>query len=1145
MRIFVNLTLLLMVFFSAPAIADNHSTQQQSKSISGVVLDENGELVIGANVSVPGTPLGTVTDLNGKFTLSNIPMDKSSIRITYLGYEPQLVSIANGNEFIVKLVPSEQVLDELVVVGYGSQRVKDLTGAATAIKMDDIITLPGASIVDALSGQVVGLSVKRSSGRPGATGTFKVRQPVTFDDSNAAFNQPLIVVDDVVQVNDLGEPTMTVFNMLDYSEIESMTVLKDASAAVYGSRASAGVILVKTKRGVVGTPKISYSAKLDFSDAISHIQTMNAYETGVFTNRMIKQIYANGGANNTNYLYSDEELNRLKSLNYNWLDEAWHSALSQRHSLTVNGGSDKVTYFAGLNYQTQETNLGKVQDFDKWTFRAGGEMKVTAGLKLSASVSGYSTDKIDVNDQANTSGSPGGTSDYSQLRHVPKYIPTTTDVLDPATNQIKNYYVSPWVGPHSVNVSTDANVGSGYAVWNFFANEASNARKVTDENGWNANFSLIYDVPFIKGLQIKGTYALGYNNTYTNQIGDYYTVARATNTNEAGMHLLGDYTQWNFLNYGDPNGSDVNKKPTIKYNKITRKTEQVNLMLTYNRAFGLHDVGLTGVIERGENEGIEEQLWYRGPGLSYNGVSSTAGTLSTNGSETYLKKFESGSLSYVGRANYKFNNRYLFQFIVRADASTKFAPENYWGIFPTGSLGWVLSEEDFFKNSNFSKYIDFLKFRFSLGQTGKDNVEAWKWMQIYKISATGGLGFGQIGGQPASGASTNGTANRDVRWDTSTKQNYGIDIDLLRNRLSISTDYYYDKTKDLIMLISDTEEPIYIGAAVPPINYGKKDAWGWEFSIRWRDEIKQSLIPSWGPIKYAVGMDYGISWNKTVLGQLEVFDFPSYIDEDRYTGYHSPSGVWGFRTWKHTSSGDGMLRNQEDIDKYWQYLTDLAEASGVTPSYLGITSKSKMFPGMIAYEDQAGKIDVLNKTIAGPDGVISREHGDDYVRLGDDRRHGINTKLNFQWGNLSLSTQLNTSWGGFVTIYNDFTQGISSSNMIWAQLSYVNDMFDPTENPNGKYPSMAVSNTYGEHSDFWQVSSFRMYVRNMVLAYSVPSKWLKRTGIDRVQFSLTGDNLWDFYNPYPDRFRNMYDDVRTSANYPTLRTWTMGVNLTF
>jgi TonB-linked SusC/RagA family outer membrane protein len=1145
MKEFTKLTVMLLLALSTSVFAFGNPMQEQARTISGVVTDENEEPVIGASIFIPGTTVGTTTDLSGKFKL-NVPVDKKTIQVSYLGYSTQTITIGEQKELSIQLVPQTANLGEVVVVGYGTQRVKDLTGAATSIQMDDIVTLPGASIVDALAGQVVGLSVSKSSGRPGATGTFKVRQPVSFD-GNAAFNQPLVVIDDVVQVNHLGEPDMTAFNMLDYSEIESMTVLKDASAAIYGSRASAGVILVKTKRGAIGVPKISYSAKLDFADAISHIKTMNAYETGVFTNRMINQIYANKGANNTNYLYSNDELERMKGLNYNWLDEAWHSSLSQRHSLSVNGGADNVTYFAGLNYQTQETNLGNVQDFDKWTFRAGGEMKVRSGLKLSTSVAGYTTGKVNVAEQAKITsgpwGSQAGSQDYSQLRHMPRYIPFETEILDPLTNQTKMYYVSPWVGPHYVNQSTDANLGSGYAAWNFFANEASKARKTTAENGWNANFSLIYEVPFIKGLTLKGTYAVSYNNTYVNELGDYYQLARAENTNAQGMHLLGDYTQWKFLNYGDPNGTDVNKKPTVIYNKVTRKSEQTNLMIAYNRTFGLHDLALTGVVERAENDGDEEQLFYRGPGISYNGVSSTAGTLSTNGGETYFKKYESGALSYIGRANYKFADRYLFQFIIRADASTKFAPENYWGIFPTGSLGWVLSEEKFFQNSSLSKYIGFLKFRVSLGQTGKDNVEAWRWMQIYKINSTGGLGFGSLGGQPVAGANTNGTANRDIRWDTSTKQNYGLDINLLSNRLTITTDYYYDKTKDLIMLISDPEEPIYIGAAVPPINYGKKNAWGWEFSLRWRDEIKQSLIPSWGAIKYGVGLDYGISWNKTVLGQPEVFDFPSYIDKSDYTGYRSPSSVWGFKTWKNTSSGDGMLRTQEDIDKYWQYLTNLAEASGTTPSYLGITSKTNMYPGMIAYEDQRGKLDAENKTIAGPDGVISREHGDDYVKLADDRRHGINTRLNLHWGNLSFSTQLNTSWGGFSSIYHDVAQKISSSEMIWSQFSYVNDMFDPTENPNGKYPSMAVSNAYGEISDFWQVSSFRMYVRNMVLGYSLPKKWLTKTGIDKLQLSLTGDNLWDFYNPYPDHFRNMYDDARTG--YPTLRTWTMGVNITF
>jgi len=1099
--------------------------------------------LIGVSVLVKGSTQGTVTDFDGKFSLQ-VSSD-AVLQISYIGYQSQDVKVGKQKLLKIAMKPDTKVLDEVVIVGYGTQRVKDLTGAATSVKMDEIIDGPGASLVDALDGQVVGLSVSQSDGRPGSTGSFKVRQPVSFNANDKNFNQPLIVINDIVQVDENGEPTMTAFNMLDQSEIESMTVLKDASAAVYGSRASAGVILVKTKRGTSGAPKISYSGKLDFSDAVSHAKTMSAYDLGVYTNRMFNQTdFKNQNNDYSYYLYSDEELEALKNLNYDWIDRAWHSAVSQRHSLSVNGGSEKVTYFASVNYQDQETNLGDVQDYSKWTFRAGGEVKVTSGLKLSASVSGYNTERVGNNIQTGLNKGPWGnqssSKDYGALLHMPKYIPIETEVYDEVSGEMKTQFVSPWGGPKMLNTNPDASV-KGEPIWNFFADEASKSRKYDNGNGYSANFSLIYDVPFVKGLTMKGTYAVTYNNSHSNVVGDYYTLARAGNTNEPGHHLLGDYTTWGLVNYGDPNGNDISKKPTVSYGKSSSKSESMSFTLSYNRTFGKHDVAATAVVERGENEGDDIAQLYQGVGKSYNGVSSTAGQLSTDAGKTYYKKYESGSLSYIGRASYKYDNRYLAQFVFRSDASTKFAPENYWGFFPTGSLGWVASEEKFFKDSKLANIFDFLKFRYSLGKTGKDNVTAWSWLQIYNISPTSGMGFGSIGGQKAPEALINGTANRDLKWDSTIKQNVGIDMNLFDNRLSFTTDFYYDKTKDLIMMIADDQEPIYIGAKLPSVNYGKKNAWGLELSLRWSDKIEQSLLPSWGPIKYSVGVDYSVSWNKTVLGNEPTFDYPAeMVNQSNWTGYHGMGSTWGFRTWKHTSSGDGILRNQQDIDNYWNYLSELAEASGTTPEFLGIKDKSKLYPGMLVYEDIAGDIDTENRTIAGPDGVISKDHGQDYVKLADNRRHVINTKLRLQWGNFSWSAQLSTSWGGFADFRGAQT---GAGDFQWNQYSYIRDMFDPDNNPNGKYPTMAAGNAYGETSDFWQVSAFRMYVRNMSFAYSIPKPLLKKVGVEALSLSLTGNNLWDFYNPYPDHFINMYDGV--GAGYPTLRTWTLALNLTF
>lgn len=1134
----------------ALAVPEGNTVQavQQNRTVKGTVVDETGEAIIGANVKVVGTTTGSITDLDGNFSLSAPSGGK--IEISFIGYATQAVTIPANGTLRVTMSEDSKLLDEVVIVGYGAQRVKDLTGAASIVQMDEIADLPGASIVDALAGQVVGLNVSRSDGRPGSTGTFTVRSPAPKLTGAVEFG-PLIVIDDVVQVNELGNPDMTAFNMLDHSEIESMTVLKDASAAIYGSRASNGVILVKTKRGQVGAPKITYSGKLDFADAVSHMKTMNAYESGVFTNRMYRQVKANGGTDYTNYSYSDAELETMKGLNYNWLDKAWSSSVSHRHALTVSGGADKVTFFAGITYQKQETNLGNVQDYDKWTFRAGGEMQVAAGLKLSASIAGYNNNKVSAKEQAKFNAGPWGnqaaSQDYAILRHMPKYIPISVDVQQ-ENGSTKNFYTSPWLGPHFVNTSNNNNVSTNYPVWNFFANEASKARKEAEENGYNANFSLTYDVPFVKGLSMKATYALSYTNSLLHDVGDYYTLARATNTNVDGLHLINANTTYDYISYG--RSSNIDNQPKVNYRKPTRKSEQMNFMITYDGTFGEHNVSATGVVERGEASGNGLELLYKGPWDSYNGVSSSAGTISTGGSDNQFTRSESGTLSYIGRVNYKYGNRYLAQFLIRSDASTKFAPENYWGTFPTGSLGWVASEEKFFKNSKISKYIDYLKVRASLGKTGKDNVAAWSWMPAFDVSTTSGLGFGSLDGQPTFGAvfKNNGVFNRNIKWDTTIKQNYGIDVNLLNNRLSFSVDYFYDKTKDLLMQVTaDAEnDPVYRGAGVPMINYGKSDAWGWEFSAKWTDKINQSILPSWGPIRYGIGMDYSISWNKLVLGEEWVFDYPSEMDEAMRTGHRGPDREWGFRTWKQTSKGDGMLRTQEDIDNYWQYLTDLATAAGTNPNYLGVTSKDNMRLGMLAYEDVRGDIDVANQTIAGPNGVISADHGEDYVKLANDRRHNVNTKLSAQWGNLSFGAQLSTSWGGYNVINDASTYqsiGTGNNDMIWAQYAYVTDMFDPEDNPSGKYPSMAVSSAWNRRSDFWKVNTFRMYVRNMSLAYALPKNLTQKINVDRLQFTLTGNNLWDFYNPYPKKFRNMYDSSK--SGYPTLRTWTLGVNLTF
>lgn len=1091
------------------------SEQQQSKiQVSGNIVDEKGEPVIGASVIEEGTSNGTVADLDGKFSLTVSP--DATLQISYLGYNTQRISVKGQIHFSIIMKEDSKSLDEVVVVGYGTQRVKDVTGAVTSVKMSDISELAGASLIDALKGQVVGLSVTQSSGRPGATGSFKIRESFSWGEGSTGYT-PLIVIDDIIQVDQFGAPSTESFNLLDHSEIESMTVLKDASAAIYGSRASQGVIVVKTKRGKIGAPKISYSGKLDFTDAISHQKVMNAYETGVFTNRILR---ATGSLEQS--MYSAQELEAMKSLNYDWLDKAWSSAISQRHSVDVSGGSERATYFAGISYMDQNSNMGD-QDYKRWTFRTGTDINIRKGLKLSAILSGNNSKQVkpfsklnNIND--NSWGKAGladsETGDYGLLLHMPKSIPWSVNVDGSDEEQ----WLSPITGPHAT--PADPNVLGKIAGWNYFGILDNGSKSINEGNNYTANFSMEYDLPFVKGLSVRATYAVNHMNSYIEQMQLPYKLARALNTGDVDRHLITENTLWSVVTN--------TKNSQVNYIKSTTKSEQMNLYVNYKRSFGLHNVSAIGSIERGEANNKTSSLKYENPILgAYNGASSSAGTLNSNSG---LTKGESGSLSYIGRVNYNYNSRYLAEFLFRTDASTKFAPENYWGFFPSLSLGWTVSEEKWFNNEGI---VNYLKIRGSLGRTGKDNVKAWSWLQFYGWTADKGLYFGDKGGEKTNALQASKSPNRLLKWDKTLKSNIGIDLNLLDNRLSVSSDFWYDKSTDLIMLKDAMNVPISWGGSIAPINYGEAKAWGSEISVRWSDNF--------GPVKYSVGMDYGISWTKITQGAESVFDYPSKMNAGQTIGTVTPYNTYGFKVWRGTSTGDGMLRTQADIDNYWNYLTELAGTDN-TVSYLGITDKTKIYPGMLAYQDIAGDVDTDGKTIAGPNGRIAKD--EDYAKLKSNRTHNINTKLNFSYKSFSFSTLILTSWGGYSSM-DYVSQPISDDVMIWSQPAYLKDMFDATDNPNGRYPILAGSyyGVNGIPSDFWRVSSFRCYISNMTFGYGLPREITRKAGIDNARLLLTGNNLWDFYNPYPEKYRNMYDNA-TSA-YPTLRTWTVGVNLTF
>lgn len=1094
---------------------------QQQGVVKGTVVDTQGEPIIGASVTIKGGTVGTITDIDGNFSLT-VPTG-SQIVVSFIGYTRQFVTPKQGETLKVVLKEDNKVLDEVVVVGYGTQKAKNVTGSITTVSSKEFEELPVSNLAEALTGQINGLSVSGGSGRPGESASLSIRQSFSYS-KDGGNSVPLVIIDDVIQVDPQnGLPTLEQFNMLDASEVESITVLRDASAAIYGSRASQGAIIVKTKRGKAGVPKISYSGKFGFMDAVSHAKTLSAYEYGKFANSFI---LAAGKAKptDTNKLFSESELEVMKGLDYDWLDEAWSSSTSMSHSLNVNGGTDKATYFAGATYYTQGANLGN-QDYDKWTFRTGVDVKLTSDLKLSASVSANhnsqekSFTKTSGNVQDSSFGAyySGEQADYGFMLHMPRYIPWSV-MIDG-----EEYYTSPALGPHakSGNAASANQIGS----WNYFALLDNGSKQMSKSFSYSANFSMTYAIPFVKGLSVKGTYATSRSTSDTEQNAMPFTLALAKNMQKDEKHLYSANTE-----KSDYDLKLNDKSSRVVYSDNIAESTQMNFYINYDRTFGSHSISALAAVERAESSAHQKTMLYDNPGDGlYEGTSASAGTMNTGNSITY--KYEGASLSYIGRVNYNYADRYMVQFIFRADASTKFAPTKRWGYFPGVSLGWVASEESWFKSN--IPWLEYLKVRASWGKTGKDNIKAWSYLQTYDQALDKGFQFGSKGGTYGNALTPSARPNYNAHWDTTNKYNIGFDTRFLDGRLGANLDFYYDVNSDILNseMVKVVGIPIAIGGSYTQENFGRIDAYGMEISLNWHDKI--------GKVKYNIGVNMGFNGNKIKEWPELPYSYPS--GNRKAPGVSTNFPFWGFKVWNGTSAGDGILRTDEDIDAYWNYLTANADAVGSSPKYFDISSKSGIKKGMLAYQDLGGNLDAATGEQAGPNGQISKEQ--DYTKLSKhNKNYGFTTNMGAEWKGITFKAQIATSWGG-VRMLDYCKIGSSSNQMLWSPESYWSNMYDEYNNVNGKYPQIAYNDQNLNPSDFWQVGTFRCYVKSLSIGYTIPKGWLKVAKIENAKISLTGNNLWDFYNPYPDNYRNMYD--ASSSKYPTLRTWSLGVNLTF
>lgn len=1087
----------------------------QNKTITGTVLDEMGEPVIGATVMVAGTTTGTITDIDGKYSLS-VPA-KANLHVSFIGYISQDIKAADGAKIVLK--EDNQQLEEVVVVGYGVQKKAHLTGAVATVHMDEIQDISSAGLASSLSGMVNGVSVSGGDARPGQNATIKIRDTNALGEVGSTAQEPLYVIDGYIYPNDVkvGNSSQNLgaeaFNNLDPSVIESISVLKDASAAVYGARAANGVILVTTKRGQLGKPQISYSGSYGFTDEVSRPKMLNAYEYGRLFNAMAGADPTSTTLKHLEGLYQFDELATMRDLNYDLLDKYWETAVTQKHGVNLSGATDAASYFAGISYFTQDGNLGRL-DYNRWNYRAGVDVKVSKYIKANLTVSGDNGEK---NTPLVKVGGTSSEADYNLLLTHPRYIPEYVDGRPIAYYGVSNQSV---------------NAGQLYS----FSTLRDNGDYSENMNS-NLNVSGSIDMDFgfwkpLQGLSARVSYSKSVNTDKGNQYGTDYTVYAMKERFGSGSHLYHSTSYLQEVDHilGEDNFSPItvsNGSPSFLSRSMVRTDNyQLNFTLNYNRDFGKHHVGGLFSIERSEAESEYNYGLVSDPYPFTTGQSNSA---EANTKTVTFTRSESGSLSYIGRVNYAYASKYLFEFLFRSDASTKFAPENMWGYFPSLSAGWVLSEESWLKDR---PGVDYLKLRGSWGLTGRDNTAAWQWMQVYAQDANRGPVFGEGTNNDSGNRITinknNSAVNRGVHWDKSYKMNWGLDFNTIQNRLAINLDYYYVWNREMLLNIQN-DTPTTIGSQTAALNVGEMDNWGWELSLTWHDRIGKD----W---KYKIGVNTGYSDNS-----VGFMDFKKeYIYRNIRKGERSDIGLWGMQC-------IGMFRSFQDIEEYFdQY--------GIT-SYMG-KSKDQMRPGMLIYKDVRGP-QQPDGTYAAPDGIVDRDNDQVQLSTRSSNPWGFTTNFSVEWKGLSLSGQLNASWGSYRMIptaaLKPGNYGIEMTNMpsFWNvdnMYSY-QDVEDAagrivvTENRDAKYPNLAYSDVNSVASSFWRISGTDVRLSRLTLAYALRANWLKQIHVSNLRINVTGQNLISFTNPYPDHFTTTM--AGGYGSYPNLRKWTVGLNLTF
>lgn len=919
----------------------------QEITVSGVVTDkETGQPMERVTVAVKGTSAGTSTNLKGEFSIK-VPSASSILVISYVGRTRQEVPVGATREFSISLASEPNSLDDVVVVGYGTQKRTHLTGSVGTIEMRKVTDLPVGSLTEALKGQIVGVKVSGGYARPGEPATLTIRNPIYFSKDGGS-KDPLFVIDDIIR-------TKADFDLLDPTEVESISVLKDAAAAIYGILGANGVVVIKTKRGKSGLTSISYNGSIGFSNTPYMPKMMTGYQHAQWMDDLY---WGQKNGDSTALLampeyYTPDELAYFKDHNYDWLNQAWQSSYETRHTVNLSGGSDRATFFASFMYGDQNSNFDGL-GYKRYSFRSSSDIKLATGLRLALSLSANLADRKNTfNKQGNESLDNDWKTLIGEAQFNPPYINGLPILIQGA--------------------GTSSNINT----YHYFAVHDLDNYTATYNSGVNFQGQLSYEVPFIKGLKAALNFSKNISNSWGKQYGTKYNVYDFDKSG-AHNHILGDSV---IKTYNWSNGDRVRLNPTLI------KSYQLNATVNYDRTFGKHQVGALFGYEQSESfmDGVAGEV----DGVVTGGLDNQGNATGPQTSNETIS--EAGRLAFIGRLDYSYANKYLLEVQFRADASQNFAPENRWGYFPSFSGGWVISEEPFFNKA--THIFNYLKLRGSAGFLGLDATKPYQWLRSYAIQTQRSAVFGGTANtdRGVAVAANLDLANRAVHWDDVDKYNVGLDARFLRSRLSASLDGFLDKRYNMLSNLTSSPS-ILIGAGIPSENFGKANTFGFEASLSWRDNINKD----WS---YNVTTNFSWNDNKVLVTDFPIGDKGTFKDP---TGRSSDLGFMGYRSL-------GILRTQADVDAYIAKY-NITNLLGFKPG-----TSSPIRPGMLAFADIRGKQDPVTGKYAGPDGIID-VNDMDYLKAKAENHYGLGINWGVSYKTISLNVVMGLSWGGIGSV---------------------------------------------------------------------------------------------------------------------------------